>query len=49
MPYKSRDQENYFNANKQALEKMGVDVNEWNQASKGKNLPKYVAKEKKEK
>ena len=39
MPYKSRKQEAYFNANKDKLEKQGVDVNEWNQASKGKDLP----------
>lgn len=40
MPYKSLAQERFFNANRGKLEKQGVDVNEWNQASKGKNLPK---------
>lgn len=39
MPYKSKAQEAYFNANRAKLEKQGVDVEEWNQASKGKNLP----------
>ena len=39
MPYKSLKQERYFNANKAKLEKQGVNVNEWNSASKGKSLP----------
>jgi hypothetical protein len=39
MPYKSLKQERFFNANKGKLEAQGVDVNEWNQASKGKDLP----------
>ena len=39
MPYKSLAQERYFNANRGKLEAQGVDVNEWNQASKGKKLP----------
>lgn len=39
MPYKSLKQERFFNANKAELEKKGVDVNEWNAASKGKKLP----------
>lgn len=39
MPYKSKAQEGYFNANKGKLEKQGVDVDEWNRASKGKSLP----------
>ena len=44
MPYKSKAQEAYFNVNKKNLEKQGVDVNEWNSASKGKKLPKKVKK-----
>lgn len=40
MPYKSQAQEKYFNANKKKLEKQGVNVSEWNKASKGKKLPK---------
>lgn len=39
MPFKSRAQQGYFNANRAALEKQGVDVDEWNAASKGKKLP----------
>ncbi len=39
MPYKSRKQEIYFNANKKRLEAQGVDVDHWNRASKGKKLP----------
>lgn len=40
MPYKSKAQERYFNANRVKLEKQGVNVDEWNKASKGKKLPK---------
>jgi len=40
MPYKSLAQERYFNANRKKLQRQGVNVNEWNQASKGKKLPK---------
>lgn len=43
MPYKSRKQEAYFNANKAKLEKQGVDVDEWNAASKGKKLPEKAS------
>ena len=39
MPYKSKAQEAYFNANRAKLEKEGVNVDEWNAASKGKKLP----------
>ena len=39
MPYKSLAQERYFNANRAKLEAQGVNVDEWNQASKGKSLP----------
>jgi len=42
MPYKSKAQEAYFNANRKALEKKGVNVAEWNKASKGKKLPAKV-------
>ncbi len=47
MPYKSKAQERYFNANRAKLERQGVDVAEWNQASKGKRLPAKVKKAKK--
>ena len=46
MPYRSVAQERYFNANKGKLEKQGVDVNEWNAASKGKKLPAKVKQSK---
>jgi hypothetical protein len=42
MPYKSKAQAAFFNVNKKKLEKKGVDVNEWNAASKGKKWPKKV-------
>jgi hypothetical protein len=43
-PYKSKAQEAYFNVNRKKLEKQGVNVDEWNKASKGKKLPKKVKK-----
>lgn len=47
MPYVSQAQEEYFNANRKKLERQGVDVDEWNRASKGKHLPKRSSKRKK--
>ena len=47
MPYKSQAQEKFFNANKDKLEKQGVNVSEWNAASKGKKLPKKAKSGKK--
>jgi hypothetical protein len=49
MPYKSQAQAAFFNIHRKELEKQGVDVDEWNQSSKGlklpkKNQPKPVAK-----
>jgi hypothetical protein len=44
MPYKSKAQEAYFNIHKAELEKQGVNVNEWNKASKGLKLPEKVTK-----
>lgn len=49
MPFKSRAQEIYFNVHKKELEVKGVDVNEWNKESKGKQLPKKVSKDRAEK
>lgn len=40
MPYRSIAQRAFFNANRAKLEAQGVDVDEWNNASKGKRLPK---------
>lgn len=42
MPYVSKKQERFFNANRNKLEKQGVNVDEWNAASKGKELPEKV-------
>ena len=42
MPYRSKAQEAYFNANRAKLERQGVNVDEWNAASKGKKLPDRV-------
>ena len=46
MPFKSKAQRGFFNSNKKKLESKGVDVNEWNSASKGKKLPPKVKKKK---
>ena len=48
MPYVSDAQRKYFNANKTKLEAQGVDVDEWNKASKGKDVPEHVKKKKHE-
>jgi hypothetical protein len=47
MPYKSKAQAAYFNIHKDELEKQGVNVGEWNAASKGKKLPKHVKRSRK--
>ena len=44
MPYKSKAQEAYFNIHRAELERKGVNVDEWNKASKGKKLPERVTK-----
>jgi len=44
MPYKSKAQQAYFNIHKKELEKQGVNVNEWNEESKGKKLPAKVSR-----
>lgn len=44
MPYKSLAQERYFNAHKKELKRKGVNVDEWNKASKGMKLPKKAKK-----
>lgn len=46
MPFKSQAQAGYFHTHKAELEKMGVDVDEWDAATKGKKLPYKVPKEK---
>jgi len=43
MPYVSAAQRGYFHAHKAELEKQGVNVNEWDQASKGqRGLPEHT-------
>ena len=44
MPYKSEAQRKYFNANREKLEAEGVNVDEWNESSKGKKLPEKAEK-----
>ncbi len=44
MPFKSEAQRKYFNANREKLEAEGVDVDEWNESSKGKKLPEKAEK-----
>jgi hypothetical protein len=46
MPFKSEAQRRYFEANKEKLEKQGVDVKEWEQSNKGMKLPERSAKTK---
>lgn len=43
MPYVSEAQRRFFNANRGELEAQGVDVDEWNKATKGKKLPKRTS------
>jgi hypothetical protein len=47
MPYKSKAQAAYFNIHRKELEREGVDVDEWNESTRGKKLPDHVKKEKK--
>ena len=47
MPYKSDAQRKWFHANKKQLAREGVNISEWDKASKGKKLPKKVKKNKK--
>jgi hypothetical protein len=44
MPYKSLAQAAYFNIHRKELERKGVDVDEWNDSTRGKKLPKKVKK-----
>lgn len=39
MPYKSEAQRSFFHANRAKLEAQGVNVSEWDEASKGMKLP----------
>ena len=42
MPYKSRAQAGYFHTHKAELARQGVDVAEWDAATRGKKLPAKV-------
>ena len=46
--YASKRQQRYFNANRAKLEAQGVDVDEWNKATKGHygQLPEIAPKKK---
>lgn len=44
MPYVSDAQRKYFNANRSKMEAQGVDVDEYNEASKGMKLPARAPK-----
>lgn len=46
MPYKSDAQRKYFNVHRKELESQGVNVAEWNTASKGKDLPEKAVTKK---
>ena len=44
MPFVSKAQQGFFNANRSKLEREGVSVDEWNAASKGLKLPERAKK-----
>ena len=44
MPFVSKAQRGYFEANRGKLEHQGVNVGEWEAASKGKELPERAKK-----
>jgi hypothetical protein len=44
MPYVSDKQRRFFNANREKLEAEGVDVDEWNESTKGKDIPEKAPK-----
>lgn len=46
MPYASKAQQGYFHAHQKELERQGVNVSEWDAASKGKKLPEKAPKRK---
>ena len=43
MPYRSLAQEGYFHTHRAQLEHQGVNVDEWDAATKGKHLPRRSA------
>jgi len=49
MPYVSQAQEGFFHTHEKELKAKGVDVSEWDKATKGKHLPKRAKGRKKAK
>ena len=45
MPFVSKAQQGFFEANRDKLERQGVNVGEWESASKGKALPERAKKQ----
>jgi hypothetical protein len=48
MPYRSLAQAAYFHKHREKLEAAGVDVDEWDEASRGKKIPKKIKQDKKQ-
>lgn len=46
MPYKSKAQQRFFHANRDRLEKEGVNVREWDRATGDSRLPERLGKSK---
>ena len=46
MPYKSDSQRKFFHANEAKLKKQGVNIHEWDEASKGMSLPDHAGDKK---
>ncbi len=46
MPFKSKAQQGFMESHRAEMEAHGVNMSEWEQASKGKKLPKRVKKKK---
>ena len=44
MPFVSQAQAGYFHTHKAQLEKQGVNVDEWDQATRDMHLPKHAPK-----
>jgi hypothetical protein len=47
VPYASKAQQSYFHAHEKELERQGVNVSEWDAATKGKKLPEHKAPKRK--
>ena len=43
MPYRSLAQEGYFHTHRTQLERQGVNIGEWDVATKGKSMPRRAA------